>query len=1277
MGARRFVSSVLAWLWLAVGCGLLWGASAQALTVHEFAGSFGSEGSASGQFEEPDWIAVNDATHDVYVVDNGNDRVEEFNSTGSVELDEFNGSAAPTGKFLNESLEPVPGDIAIDNSGDPLTDPSAGDVYVVDSGHHVVDKFSASGVYEGQLTGTPGGAFGHLSGVAVDPSGVVWVAQENGEIYNFSDAATNEYLSVRGTNSTPGPGLGVDSEDNIYLGSTTSIEKYSSSGEPLVRPLGGQIEVEEEEYIDGAPKEGTTGFAVDASGNPTGGEVYIARYNTLASKPKPSEGKVTALSLGGAVIEHFGSGYLASGGPIAVDESNGTVYVSDRTADRVVIFDAFVAPSVSIEAVSEAQFKSLTLNGTVTPEGIPVTTCQFEYGTSTSYGHTVECEPSASSLGSGSSPVAVSAHLTGIVPGVLYHYRLVAANGNQKLSLSPDGQFSTGPTLENVSVDDVASTSATLQAQIGPNGKDTHYYFQYGTTASYGQEAPAPPGDDLGSANAAQTVSLHVQELQEGTLYHYRVVAIQEGEVFYAPDHTFTTQAASNGLSLPDGRKWELVSPPDKKGAVIEPFEEAGATQAANDGSGIAYIADGPHIGEDPQGRSVSSEILSRRGPGGWSSVDIDMPRRNVNEGETTYSLISGRLGGYGLFSSDLSLAVGEPTGTATPPLSPEATERTLYLRNNTSNLFLPLVTPANVPPGTKFGGEESILHAGNLDMRFVTATPDLAHVVFESPLVLAPPAVTAPSGACEEDACGAQNLYEWGAGHLQLVNILPNGEATHSSVFSGAFLAGEGNYETGLAARPVSADGRWVAWTLENPYSHESGSDAYGGLYVRDMIGEKTFEVGGADARYQTMSIDGSRIFYLENGDLHEFSTVTDTQIDLTASRGGEVAGVQESVSDVSEDGSYVYFVATGVLAPGGVSGGDNLYLLHEGNGKWTTTYIATLSNEDEKDWFAQGGTGGGPELARVSSRVSPNGRYLAFMSNVSLTGYDNRDAISGQPDEEVYLYDGAANRLVCASCDPTGARPVGVFDDGQLLTDKGKAWQDHWLAGSIPGWDSRVGEQAVYQPRYLSDGGRLFFDSADALVAQDTNGSEDVYEYEPPESSTTPASDDCTTASASFSASSDGCVSLISSGASSAESTFYDASENGDDAFFITDSRLTAADYDDAYDVYDAHVCSVSSPCAAEPVSPPPCTSGDSCKAAPSPQPAIFGPAPSATFSGVGNVVEEATKSVVKHKAKPKGHRKHKAKKHRAQGRKAKRRKAKKTARARTLQTSGKDGK
>jgi hypothetical protein len=161
------------------------------------------------------------------------------------------------------------------------------------------------------------------------------------------------------------------------------------------------------------------------------------------------------------------------------------------------------------------------------------------------------------------------------------------------------------------------------------------------------------------------------------------------------------------------------------------------------------------------------------------------------------------------------------------------------------------------------------------------------------------------------------------------------------------------------------------------------------------------------------------------------------------------------------------------------------------------------------------------------------------------------------------------------------------------------------------------------------------LFFDSADTLVPQDTNGKEDVYEYEP---EGVGGSSGCTGASATFSKASDGCVGLISSGASSEESAFLDASETGDDVFFITASKLVDGDVDGAYDVYDAHVCgSEGVACTTEALVPPPCTTAESCKAAATPQPLIFGAPSSATFSGAGNLPSMPAAPAVKPKSKP----------------------------------------
>ncbi|MCL2770091.1 MAG: hypothetical protein FWD42_08300, partial [Solirubrobacterales bacterium] len=185
-------------------------------------------------------------------------------------------------------------------------------------------------------------------------------------------------------------------------------------------------------------------------------------------------------------------------------------------------------------------------------------------------------------------------------------------------------------------------------------------------------------------------------------------------------------------------------------------------------------------------------------------------------------------------------------------------------------------------------------------------------------------------------------------------------------------------------------------------------------------------------------------------------------------------------------------------------------------------------------------------------------------------------------------------------------------------------RVWEGkQWLAANIPGWTAYSLGEALYQSRYLSDSGRLFFNSSDALVPQDIDGNEDVYEYEPP------GVGSCSETAATFSARTGGCVGLISSGVAQGESGFLDASENGGDVFFLTAERLVPQATESSLAVYDAHECTAAAPCLRTPAAaPPPCTTADACRAAPSPQPAIFGAPSSATYAGPGDVVSASSK-------------------------------------------------
>ncbi len=467
-----------------------------------------------------------------------------------------------------------------------------------------------------------------------------------------------------------------------------------------------------------------------------------------------------------------------------------------------------------------------------------------------------------------------------------------------------------------------------------------------------------------------------------------------------------------------------------------------------------------------------------------------------------------------------------------------------------------------NVPEGTKFGEEsECPSKAMMCGPKFVAATPDAKHVLLESRQALT--SVTGDKGG----------LYEWSEGRLAKVGFLP--------LPGGEPVEGKFGDLAGVARHAISDNGSRVVFSEIVGTAHH--------LYLRDMTAETTVQIDSGltgTPEFQDASSDGSKIFFTENGDLYVYETQTAKRVLLTEATPPEKTGVQGLIAGVSEDGSYVYFVANAKLAPEAVTGKCagaeaplaecNLYVMHDGGSGWEAPrLIAVLSGEDYPD-FKNG------ELQDLTARVSPDGEWLAFMSQRSPTGYDNRDALSGQPDFEVYLYDATTGQLVCASCNPTGGRPAGVRDSqlrgGPDLAAKETTFHTtSWLAANIPGWTPYTGPNSLYQSRYLSDSGRLFFNAADALVSQDVNGTEDVYEYEPP------GTGSCTTGSVTFSERSNGCVDLVSSGGSPEESAFLDASENGSDVFFLTAAKLAGQDYDTALDVYDAHECSTQTPCFA----------------------------------------------------------------------------------------------
>jgi hypothetical protein len=201
------------------------------------------------------------------------------------------------------------------------------------------------------------------------------------------------------------------------------------------------------------------------------------------------------------------------------------------------VFTTLAVPDVSTGSASSISASAATLNGTVDPNG-RATTFYFEYGTSTSYGS----KTSTKGAGSATSAQPESAGISGLTAGRTYHFRIVATS-DAGTATGKDVAFTTSaaPAVATGDVTSVAPTTATLKASVTPNGLSTNWWFEYGTSTSYGSKTTTT---SAGSGNSALSVSASVKSLKAATTYHYRIVAQNSSGKSYGNDRTFTTVGA-------------------------------------------------------------------------------------------------------------------------------------------------------------------------------------------------------------------------------------------------------------------------------------------------------------------------------------------------------------------------------------------------------------------------------------------------------------------------------------------------------------------------------------------------------------------------------------------------------------------------------------------------------------------------------------------------------------------------------------------------------------
>jgi hypothetical protein len=805
------------------------------------------------------------------------------------------------------------------------------------------------------------------------------------------------------------------------------------------------------------------------------------------------------------------------------------------TKEAVNTFTTLVpgAPAVSILPPSTVTATSAHLAGTINPGGTdPGFNVNWHF----------RCTPKCPGIEGGTiaadeSTHEVSVDATGLKANTSYSVVLIATNAAAKVVAGPE-LFMTAaakPVVTTFPAFALAGgTEALVGGKVDPENSATKYWIEYGSDESYGASIPAAQDASAGAGNDSGFVTQKVSGLQPSTTYHFRLVAANSVGAVQGADKTFTT-APPTGLGSSIGK---LTLPDNRAWEQVSPVDKNGSdvwkvdAQASVSGGAITFKSQGSFADQPTAKGGLQTDYLSKRGAGGWSTAGITPPGGLFNVGV-----------GYHAFSPDLAFATLLRSELVYESLDPEfETDPTAinqtkryYIRNNSTGTYR--VQPESSPPSA-FG-----------------AADDYSRVVFQREDELTP------------DGCVFFCVYEQaGIGPVKLASKLPDGNFEYGQ-YAGISRDGSRVYFTGLLTGHLYArvDG---SSTIQLDESERTVPPVGGGSGV-SLGGFSDFEGEQAVFASAEELVDADED---SATDLYAWDGSKPVGERLTLVSQGDMPGVEAQFAGFlgsefdqlsREDMRRGYFTASNqILAGQPDAPGQKIYFWEGDGGQSKLSYVATGS--------VTSSFGG-------AARVSPNGRYLAFASNDRLTAYDS----AGK--QEVYRYDSLTDQLVCVSCEP-GGRPA-----------KADASFNYFRQ------DESTGESEYLYPmphvlRNLSADGKVFFQSPESLSPHDSNGLQDVYEYQ------------------------NGLPYLISAGTGAGESRFLDASADGNDVFFATSDGLVGWDKGSDFDVYDARVG------GGLPEPPPPVIGcdGDACQPPPTPP---NDPTPaSASFNGAGNVTQKA---------------------------------------------------
>ena len=278
------------------------------------------------------------------------------------------------------------------------------------------------------------------------------------------------------------------------------------------------------------PTSATVGGTVDPNGSSTGWWIeygtsssYGSRTDTqgAGSGTSPVAVSVRLNGLAAGATYHF---------RVVAANDLGTTRGGDRT------FRTDPGPSVSTGGVDGITISSARLTGSVNPRGRG-TTAWFEYGPTVSLG----IRSSDQDAGFATSSTSVAAQVAGLQPGTRYYYRAAARNdAGTVVGQTRSFTTSAGPLV--VTGPPRASGSAVvLTGTVDPVGRATSWWFELGTTTSYGTTTVVK---SAGSGRGAVAVSESVAGLSAGVEYHARLVARSSAATTRGADVVFRTAGA-------------------------------------------------------------------------------------------------------------------------------------------------------------------------------------------------------------------------------------------------------------------------------------------------------------------------------------------------------------------------------------------------------------------------------------------------------------------------------------------------------------------------------------------------------------------------------------------------------------------------------------------------------------------------------------------------------------------------------------------------------------